>query len=226
MVVTRSGKKTTLETVKILNKKNEKQKFKLRELTIRLKKLSPDELKSLMFPAKRYNLRVNSSKNEQRKTVVEPSKSKRIAVISRSNFVWNLITSRTNESYQLYPSEIVLAKMNNFRPWPARVNSVYKVGSVTKCVFFYGTFQIGSVLKSQCVKISDSEEYLSHAVHEIKQKYKWEMNYDFLADTNDDQRVIAIAKLTQVQKFFLAIRDIEREKKVPYDLSMVKSSTE
>lgn len=83
--------------------------------------------------------------------------------------------------------------------------------------FFCGTFQIGSVLKSQCVKISDCKEYLLHAVKEIKQKYKWELDYEYMSKADDVERAVGLAKLTQVQKFFLAIRDIEKEKKVPYD---------
>lgn len=226
MVVTRSGKKTTfLKKIKKPNKE-----IKLKELTIRLKRFSPDELQSLSKTSnKRYNLR---SRNAQAKSVQslqtnrvveQPVKSRQIANFSVSNSIWNTLTN----TYQFNAMDIVLAKMASFRPWPCRINSVYKVGNITKCfVLFYGTFQIGSVLKSQYVNISVCDQYLFHTVKEIKSKYKWDcVDYESISKSDDIQRGIALVKLTQIQKFFLAIRDIEREKKVPYDLSMVRSRT-
>lgn len=229
MVVTRSGKKTTF--LKKIKKSNEKfKKFKLRELTIQLKRLRPDELQShLNMQTKKYNLRVRNAQAKQvqmpqwNRSVEQPVKSKQIVNVSISNAIWNSLTDQT---HKFFPSDIVLAKMANFRPWPARINSIYTVGSVTKCyVLFYGTFQIGSVLKSQCVKISVCDQYLFHTVKEIKAKYKWDcVDYESLSKSDDVQRANALVKLTQIQKLFLAIRDIEREKKVPYDLSIVRSS--
>lgn len=90
---------------------------------------------------------------------------------------------------------------------------------------FYGTFQIGSVCKNQCVSIDDCQQYLFYAVQEIKNKYKWQIDYEKLAETNDLERAKALLKLTQTQKFMLALRDIERLHEVPYDLSVTRSES-
>lgn len=226
MVVTRSGRKTNFIKKE---KKTIRKKPKLRELTIRLKRFSPDELQSLLkMPEKKYHLRPRNAQarqvqKQQTSRISEPVKSRKIVNISASNAIWN---SLTDETHQFYPSDIVLAKMGNFRPWPARINSIYKVGTVVKCyVLFYGTFQIGSVLKSQCVKLSVCDQYLFHTVKEIKSKFKWDrVDYESISKSDDAQRASALVKLTQIQKLFLAIRDIEREKKVPYNRSMVGGS--
>lgn len=128
---------------------------------------------------------------------------KKLAIVPKANRIWEKLTA---QQYLLGPGVTVLAKMNSFGPWPARVNTIYKVGDVLKCyVLFYGTFQIGSVLKNQCVNIRDCDSYLLHAVDQIKQTYKWELNYDKIAESVDNERSKQITKLTQVQKFLLAI---------------------
>lgn len=159
----------------------------MKEFTIRLKRFSSIELQSLLqTPTKKYNLRSRHIKKNETQMHQQTVKSKQIVNVSVSNSIWHTLTSHT---YQLYPTNIVLAKMASFRPWPARINSIYTVGKITKCyVLFYRTFQIGSVLKSQCVRIGECEQYLFHTVKEIKSKYKWDCDYE------------CISKLDYVQK--------------------------
>lgn len=116
--------------------------------------------------------------------------------------------------------------MSKYRPWPARINTIYKVGDIVKCfVSFFGTLQIGSVLKKDCVSFSQCDLYLSSTIGEIKKKYKWVKDYDRIAESSDLQRAQELAKLTQIQKFILALREIEKLHKIPLDRSMVKIDT-
>lgn len=223
MAKLRSGKNTHSDKI---DRKKPKQCFKLKDLSIRLKKLSESEIESLLNPPKKYSLR--NRRVEIKKPIVKrkieesTTKTKQIATIT-SSVIWKNLTSSSNTLLPLHPTDIVLAKMGTFRPWPARVNSTYRVGNVVKCyVLFYGTMQIGSVLRSECVKVCDCNLYLSTAINEIKSKFKWSLDYDYLSATQDIQRSIAIIKLTQVQKFFLAVRDMERLCGVPNDVSMIK----
>lgn len=224
MAVLRSGKKTKCADVlkKTTRKKSIKHNFKLKDLTVKIKRLSPSEIESLLgTPTKKYNLRAKKSHVIQRNVNKVVVNSKQMVRVSTSNTIWCTLTTRINEP--LYPTEIVLAKMNKYRPWPARINSIYKVGNVVKCyVLFFGTMQIGSVLKSECIKISECDQYLFHAIEEIKAKYNWNLNYEVLSKSKDVERAIVLVKLTQVQKFLLAVRDMECLKKIPYNLSMVR----
>lgn len=114
--------------------------------------------------------------------------------------------------------------MNTYRPWPARINTMYKVGDSYKCyVLFFGTSQIGSVLMSQCVSFSNCSSYLSLELKQLKGKYKWNLDYDYIAASSDDDRDRKVNKLTQVQKFFLALREVERIYNIPDSRSMLKS---
>lgn len=222
MAKLRSGKNTHSDKI---DKKKPKQSFKLKDLSIRIKKLSKSEIESLLNPPKNYSLRSGQVKNKKSivKKKIEQSvtKTKQIATIT-SSVIWKNLTNSSDTLHPLHPTDIVLAKMGTFRPWPARVNSTYRVGNVIKCyVLFYGTMQIGSVLRSDCVKVCDCNVYLSTAVNEIKSKFKWFLDYEYLSATQDIQRSIAIIKLTQVQKFLLAVRDMERFYGVPNNLSMI-----
>lgn len=164
------------------------------------------------------NLRPRKPNSSTSLVPLQPVIEKRVANVCISNRIWSDLISR---EYNLAPGVLVLAKMNGFRPWPARVNTVYKVGNDIKCfVLFYGTFQIGSVAKSQCVCIHDCALYLSHAVIEIKNKYKWKLNYDEIAKIDENNRAKTIVKLIQVQTFLLAIRDIEVLRKIPIEASI------
>lgn len=60
-----------------------------------------------------------------------------------------------------------------------------------------------------------------HAINEIKQRYKFEKNYDHIATKNENDRANDVIKLTQVQKFLLAVRDVE----IIYGVSIEKSMT-
>lgn len=220
MAKLRSGKNTNCEKIK---KSKPKQNFELKEFSIKLKKMTTSEINSLLNSPKKCLVRNRQQKNIETQIVKEkspPLTTTNTVSNVTANVIWKNITNR---SELLFPTEIVLAKMTGFRPWPARINSVYRVGNVLKCyVLFYGTMQIGSVLRSQCVKIRDCDRYLNSAVNEIKSKFKWSLNYEKISETQDIQRTIAIIKLTQVQKFLLAVRDMERMKGVPYSLSMVR----
>lgn len=203
--------------------------FKLKELTIKLKKLSKNEIDCLLNPSKKYSFRIHELKNIHQDSVRNPTapldtptKTKTVSNIAAS-IIWKNITNR---SETLYLTELVLAKMANFRPWPARINSIYRVGNVLKCyVLFYGTMQIGSVPRSQCVRMSDCGFYLLNAIKEIKLKFKWSLDYEKLSDTQDIQRTVSLIKLTQVQRFLLAVRDMERIQGIPYELSMLKDNS-
>lgn len=225
MAVLRNGKSTNQNNRKVVKKSNFNKKL-TRELCIKLKRLSPIEIEKLTkTPAQRYNLRMRVIQTTQAKINKDcVSSEKKLASLSRANEIWSDLVNR---QYELYPSEIILAKMNNFRPWPARVNSIYKVSGVLKCyVSFFGTNQIGSVLKNQCVSANDCHLYLFHAVKEIKTKYRWDLDYERLSQTNELERSIALAKLTQVQTFLLAVRDMERVRGIPFDLSVLKGQIE
>lgn len=91
--------------------------------------------------------------------------------------------------------------------------------------FFYGTMQIGSVLKSQCAKISDCDVFLFHTINDIKKKNRWDLDYESLTKTSDLERASALVNLTQVQKFLLALRDVECLQKIPYNHSIIKTQT-
>lgn len=157
-------------------------------------------------------------------SVTKPLRENRIEhKINISSAMWKeLIVS----DYFMGPGVTVLAKMNSFRPWPALFNSTYKVDNQAKCyVMFYGTFQIGSVSKSQCVPINNCSSYLFHVVAEVKKRFKWKLNYEEIASTKDIERSIKIANLTQVQKLLVALRDIERLHSIPYERSITYSET-
>lgn len=224
MAKLRSGKNTKFYANKQSeqNKNKLKPSFKPKEFSVKLKKLSKSEIDCLLNPHKRYSLgngRIQNTANEQNKTVQLNTKTKTISCIT-ANVIWKNIA---NGSEALYPLDLVLAKMGSSRPWPARINSIYRVGNVLKCyVLFFGTMQIGSVPRSQCVRVSDCHTYLINAIREIKSKFKWYLDYEKISATQDIQRTISIIKLTQVQQFLLALRDMERLQGVPYDLSMVK----
>lgn len=223
MAKLRSGKNTKCNANKQSeqNKQKLKQSFKSKEFSIKLKKLRKSEIDSLLNPPKRYSLstgRTRNTANTKEKTMQSDRKTETISCIT-SNVIWKNIT---NGSGALSPLDLVLAKMGASRPWPARINSVYRVGNVLKCyVLFFGTMQIGSVPRSQCVKVSDCDVYLINAIREIKSKFKWSLDYEKMSETQDIQRTIAIIKLTQVQKFLLALRDMERLQGVPYSLSIL-----
>lgn len=139
MAVLRNGKisKITEQKKRSVNKRN-KMKFEQKSLTIKLKRLSPNDINLLLNPPKlsKYNLR---SHNQASKLIVENSvisvNEKQLATISKSNLIWNQIINRSNEDF--HPTQLILAKMSHFRPWPARINSVFKVGNVEKCNVFF-----------------------------------------------------------------------------------------
>lgn len=227
MAVLRSGK-VTKSRAKIKKSRNGIiQKYNLKECSIKVQKLSQHEINSFLQP-KKYNLRDRAEKITVQSTSQPVEKGLQsvhttsLKKVATSQVIWHQLTNR---QYEFHPTEIVLAKMNKYRPWPAKINSVYKVGNVIKCcVLFFGTFQLGSVLKSDCVKIGDCDLYLLHAVREIKEKYNWNLNYDKITKTEETERVLALSKLTQVQTFLLSIRDVEHIQKVPYDRSLIQNA--
>lgn len=230
MAVLRSGKNTVIKKNNLKPKKSrrgkltELHKYKITECTIKLERLTKVEINKYLSNslASQYSLRQrNVSKTIPNIPKLSNVDEKRLVKVSQSNLIWRELSSLN--SCVFHPTEIVLAKMDSFRPWPARINSVFKVGNVVKCyVMFYGTLQIGSVLKSQCVRINECDLYLFHAVQEIKNKFKWNLDYESLSKTDDVERAIALQKLTQVQKFLLALREIELIRKIPLKQSMVQ----
>lgn len=202
MAVLRSGKNTKDSTRCLIKKRKNKRfndmflQYGIKECSVKLNRINTSNLKSL-----------------------KPINNKKIVTIYQPNVIWNeLIT----HSYVLGPGAIVLAKMIKYRPWPARINTMYKVGDIYKCyVLFYGTYQIGSVLMSQCVSFSSCSFYLSLELKQLKVKFKWNIDYEKIAELNNDDRAYKIIKLTQVQKFFLAIRDVERIHGIEYSQSMI-----
>lgn len=216
MAILRSGKHTRIVQKTITKSKTKKlfKKFAIKDCFINLERIKSDQN---VIPKKRirYNLRSNKNVEEPPLAIV-PVREKKLVIVCESNRIWNELISR---EYLLAPGVIVIAKMNKFRPWPARINTIYRVGDVLKCfVLFYGTFQIGSVSKGECVSIEECGLYLSTVVKEIKDKFKWKLDYEKIA--NENHRAQELCNLTQVQQFLLAIRDIERLKKVPLEHSL------
>lgn len=224
MIVLRCGKKLCYQSIDTKRKRTKKlrkeiKKYNIRDVSVNLKRLSPEEINILIRP----KILCSTNKISNAPITVNRCVEKKITLpvkkIALANIIWKQLTSNI---YDFMPTEIVLAKMNTFRPWPARINSIYQVGDITKCyVMFFGTYQIGSVSKRECVKISDCSTYICHAVKEIKQKFKWMLDYEQLTSTNEEDRILALAKLTQAQKFLLSIRDMERIQNIPYDLSVI-----
>lgn len=216
MAILRSGKITN-PTASRKKVRKPKKNLKLKPCFVRIERLNVDQINLLSGGNRnKYSLRTRIVRQA---TIIVPKQKK----ISESNQIWKNLIER---EYVLGPGCMVLAKMNNYRPWPARINSIYKVGDVTKCyVYFYGTFQIGSVLKMQCVPISECHLFFIHAIGEIKTKYKWKLNYEEMAKTNDMERSVALTKITQVQKFLLAIRDVEIIHEVPFESSVIQNDS-
>lgn len=225
MAVLRSGKNTIIKKKEIKIQKINR-KYKLKEFEIKLVRLRQCEIQKYLqsSSSSKYNLRqrtIRTNTPELNTQVQINAKERQVANIQKSNVIWRNLIKQT---YELRPTDIVIAKMGSFRPWPARINSIYKVGNVLKCyVLFYGTHQIGSVPKHQCVKICSCDLLLFHTIDEIKKKYNWELDYEKLSNTEDVERALVLQKLTQVQKYLLAVRDVERLRQIPFDLSMLQS---
>lgn len=237
MAVLRNGKITNINKnpiVKKRNAKNAKTKHLLKQhgikhCVVKINRINMNQIDAC--PSNVSRARDVRSKNTSTKhdacnsnlIVNTKVNKKEIAIVSQSNAIWNQLIS---QQYTLGPGVIVLAKMNSYKPWPARINSVYKMGDIYKCyVLFFGTFQIGSVLRSSCVPVGNCDLYLLHAVRDIKKRYKWDIDYDKIAKTDDDtERAVALLKLTQNQKFLLAIRDIEHLNNIPYERSIIQSN--
>lgn len=114
MVVLRSGK-ITKATVLVKRKKTNKlfAIYGIRECSVKLNRLNVGQKKSI----------------DKKKTAAIPSKTiKTIGTNNKKtiekliNLIWNELTTH---SYVIGPSVIVLAKMPNYRPWPARINTMY-----------------------------------------------------------------------------------------------------
>lgn len=197
---------------------------KLKSCFVKIKKLSSNEISALLKNAcDSISKNQNSSVLSSKETIINSKKTSALAFTS--SVIWNSLTTK---HFNLTPGVIVFAKLKSYRPWPARINSIYKVGNEIKCyVSFYGTSEIGSVLKNHCVDFNDCVDYLFHTVRELKAKYKWKADYEKISKIDDYiERAKAISGLTQVQKFFVAIRDVERLKKVPYNLSLTNHLNE
>lgn len=155
-MVTLRGGKVTKGVKKNFAKSKAKQmylQYGIKECVVKINRLNVKHLENLRI-SKRYNLRTRKNTANSPPKVVNPVVKQR-AIVSDTSPIWKELTAQQNV---FSPGDTVLAKMNTFRPWPARVNTVYKVGEVLKCfVLYYGTFQIGSVLKSQCVRINDCD---------------------------------------------------------------------
>lgn len=224
MAVLRSGKIT-----KHVNKSIKKSKLKkiflefgIKDCVVKIDRMNNSKSQKMKI-CQRYALRSHKNIDSTSLPLVTMNE-KKISIASKSNIIWKELTTR---EYVLFPGAIVLAKMNKFRPWPARVNTIYRVGNALKCfVLFYGTLQIGSVLTKECVSISDCDSYLLHVVNELKAKYKWKIDYDEISESNENDRIQKVVKLTQTQKKFLALRDIqvlvEKLHKVPYEKSVIR----
>lgn len=220
MAVLRSGK-ITKHVNKSINKSKLKKiflEFGIKDCVVKIDRMNNSKSQKMKI-CQRYALRSHKNIDSTSLPLVTMNE-KKISIASKSNIIWKELTTR---EYVLFPGAIVLAKMNKFRPWPARVNTIYRVGNALKCfVLFYGTLQIGSVLTKECVSISDCDSYLLHVVNELKAKYKWKIDYDEISESNENDRIQKVVKLTQIQKFFLALREIEKLHKVPYEKSVIR----
>lgn len=191
------------------------QKFK-----IIVHRITNEEIASLStLKFSRYELRNRNILPKCEKPVKPKNENRKVAIVSQSNKIWSDLTK---VDYNLMPGVHVLAKMSCFQPWPARINSVYIVNNEIKCyVFFYGTDQIGSVLKKNCVPFIECTQYIFNVLKDIKIKNKWQLDYQQLSQLNDHDKTKAIAKLTRIQQFLLSLRELEALYDVPYKDSIV-----
>lgn len=129
MAILRSGKHTRIVQKTITKSKTKKlfKKYAIKDCFINLERINSDQN---VKPKKRirYNLRSNKNVDETPLAIV-PVKEKKLVIVCESNRIWNELICR---EYLLAPGVIVLAKMNKFRPWPARINTIYRVGDVLK----------------------------------------------------------------------------------------------
>lgn len=222
MAVLRFGKKTIFSS----NNHSRKRKNKVKSLRIVIKKLTSDEIKTLcnltQAPSSRYNLRATKNVVSVASVAIrKKSENDKPMQLAVKNSMWDDLCLKVKGD-NLQSGFTILAKMRSYRPWPARINSMYTVNGELKCfVLFYGTHQIGSVSIADCVQFSHCGEYLFQELENIKAKYKWKKNYDALAQTVDLERTKVIAGLTLIQQFLLGIRDVEKGMKLPYVNSLV-----
>lgn len=242
MAVLRNGKLTNIQSNTVVKKRRNAKNPKLNDLlkqhrikhcVVEINKINVNQLIVRSHEVTQFNdyclnsLRPRINRDAcltVNKTIEKrnASKAKQIATKSYKNIIWNGISNR---EYTLGSGVIVFAKMNSYKPWPARINTLYKMTEINKCyVSFFGNFQIGSVLRSSCVPIGECDHYLLHAVREIKSRYKWNVDYDKIVNSDDRERARALLKLTQNQKFTLALRDIEHLNNIPYGQSVIQSN--
>lgn len=195
--------------------------IKVKKFKIIIHRLTNEEIANLStLKFSRYELRNrNVLPKCDLKTVKPKNENRKVTIISQSNKIWSDLTKL---EYNLMPGVHVLAKMSCFQPWPARINSVYIVNNEIKCyVLFYGTDQIGSVLKKNCVPFNECGQYTLSVLKDIKRKNKWQLDYQQITQLNDHDKPKAIAKLTRVQQFLLSLRELEILCHIPYEDSIV-----
>lgn len=113
-------------------------------------------------------------------------------------------------------NDIVCARMMGFKPWPARVVNVYKKskGLQAAWVEFFGTFQVGEVLRSNCVPFLLCNSLLMSYCSGEQKRFT-------LLNNLDDDREDFMKNLTKKQQFIQAIRDAEVFVKLPVELSIL-----
>lgn len=79
------------------------------------------------------------------------------------------------------------------------------------------------MLKKDCVPIGDCNLYLSRVVKDIQSKNNWRKDYDKISESTDIERAYELLKFIQIQKFLLAVRDVEKLKNIPYEQSMTNN---
>lgn len=194
--------------------------FRAKRVKVVIKLLSIDELneltKSIEFPSTLHNKaavirkELDSTKQVQNKC----TKSAIGEFISQSSQkIWSQLIAGGSK---VHINDIVCARMLGFKPWPARVVNIYpkSKGIEAAWVEFFGTFQIGEVLRSNCIPFDSCRDLLL-SYCKGKQKGFVPLN------TLDENREIFISKLTKKQQFIQAIRDAEIYVKFPIEFSIL-----
>lgn len=211
-----------------------KDKRKTKELVIVLRKLSAEELAVLTSPKENTEEIQTKTQNFHTKIETPPMKteirrsqrnknitrdiveSPQIAPISKTpvqkqlkpitplqtaNILWQKMIG-TQPSIKI--GMIVLAKMTNFWPWPARIVGFSKKKAHVK---FFGDLKEGVVDKKLCVPFFDCDAIVYHHVQSISIKQREEYKSKLFDSVDPSLRVHTIIPLKHL--YLQAIRDVE-----------------
>lgn len=156
MAVTRAKSKQTK-----INKKSKKKivnNIKVRDIVIKLERLTQQQIKEMTEPKKRtieqqngkYELRKRTEKKTEQKVNKKATKTTAITKSSTQSVavLWAAAKKEQKQQQPLAVKTIILAKMRSYSPWPAKLVSIEKKRAQ---VYFFGTDNHGSVDKDDIV---------------------------------------------------------------------------